>query len=110
MNHENVIHFLGILILENKNQGLCPHSPTFFSCLDTRKEGKRKSRPLPRPGKMTGYMIYLEKVPRFGHIYSMYPQKHTTLPPPTPREYVIRGEGEVYFEGVCVRRERFVDC
>ena len=60
-------------------------------------------------GKMTGYIIYLENVPRFGHTYSMYPQKHTTLPPPTPREYVVRGEGEVYFEGVCVRRKRFVD-
>ena len=59
---------------------------------------------------MTGYMIYLENVPRFGHTYSMYPLKHTMLPPPTPREHVIRGEGEVYFEGVCVRRERFVDC
>ena len=58
---------------------------------------------------MTGYKIYLENVPRFGHTYSMYPQKHTMLPPPTPGEYIIRGEGEVYFEGVCVRRERFVD-
>ena len=78
--------------------------------LDERKEGKSKSRPLPRPGKMTEYMIYLENIPRFEHTYSMYPQKYTTLPPPTPREDVIRGEGEVYFEGVCVRRERFVDC
>ena len=89
--------------------GRIPTASTFFSYLDERKEGKRKSRPLPRPGKMTGYMIYLENVPRFGHTYSMYPQKHTTLPSPTPREYVVRGEGEVYFEGVCVRRERFVD-
>ena len=29
----------------------------FFSCLDARKGGKRKSRPLPRPGKLAGYMI-----------------------------------------------------
>ena len=58
---------------------------------------------------MTRYMIYLENIPRLGDIYSMYPQKHTTLPPSSPGEYVIRGEGEVYFEGVCVRRERFVD-
>ena len=64
MNHENVIYFLDILILENKNQGLCPHTPTFFSFLDERKEGKRKSRPLPRPGKMTGYMKEVENVPR----------------------------------------------
>ena len=109
MNNGNAVRFPGILILSYENRGLCPHSPTFFSCLDTRKEGKRKSRPLPRPGKLAGYMMYLENVPRFGHIYSMYPQKDTTLPPPTPREYVVRGEGEVYFEGVCVRRERFVD-
>ena len=109
MNNENVIHFLDILILENKNRGLCPNTPTLFSFLDERKEDKRKSRPLPRPGKMTGYMIDLENVPCFRHTYSMYPQKHTALPPPTPREDVIRGEGEVYFEGVCVRRERFVD-
>ena len=26
-------------------RGRCPLSPTFFSCLDTRKEGKRKSSP-----------------------------------------------------------------
>ena len=58
---------------------------------------------------MTGYMIDLENVPGFGHTYFMYLRKHTTLPPPTPREDIIRGEGEVYFEGVCVRRKRFVD-
>ena len=27
----------------------------FFSSLDRRKEGKRRSRPLPRPGKLAGY-------------------------------------------------------
>ena len=44
---------------------------TFFSCLDTRKEGKRKSRPLPRPGKMAGYMMEIENVPRFAHLPSL---------------------------------------
>ena len=29
----------------------------FFTSLDARKGGKRKSRPLPRPGKLAGYMI-----------------------------------------------------
>ena len=28
----------------------------FFSSLDGRKEGKRRSRPLPRPGKLAGYL------------------------------------------------------
>jgi len=68
MNDENAVHFPGILIFGSENRGLCPHAPTFFSCLDTRKEGKRKSRPLPRPGKLTGYMIDLENAPRFGDI------------------------------------------
>jgi len=43
------------------------HIYTFFSCLDTRKEGKRKSRPLPRPGKLAGYMMKIENVMRFAH-------------------------------------------
>ena len=30
----------------------------FFSSLDGRKEGKRRSRPLPRPGKLAGYRMY----------------------------------------------------
>ena len=47
---------------------------TFFSCLDTRKEGKRKSRPLPRPGKMAGYMMEIENVMRFLVIKSLYPK------------------------------------
>ena len=68
MNDENAIHFLDILILWSENRGLCPHAPTIFSCLDTRKDGKRKSRPLPRPGKLTGYMIDLENASRFGGI------------------------------------------
>ena len=35
------------------------HRPagTFFSSLDRRKEGKRRSRPLPRPGKLAGYRV-----------------------------------------------------
>ena len=45
---------------------------TFFSCLDTRKEGKRKSRPLPRPGKMAEYMMEIENVMRFGIIWLLY--------------------------------------
>ena len=60
MNDENAVHFLGILILGSENRGICHHSTTFFSFLDARKEGKRKSRPLPRPRKLTGYMIDLE--------------------------------------------------
>ena len=45
---------------------------TFFSCLDTRKEGKRKSRPLPRPGKLAGYMMKIKNVMRFQIIRSLY--------------------------------------
>ncbi len=29
---------------------------------------------------MTGYMIYLENVPRFGHTYSMYPKNTPRYP------------------------------
>ena len=68
MDYGNAVHFLDILILGYGNRGLCPHAPTFFSCLDTRKEGKRKSRPLLRPGKLTGYMVDLENASRFGDI------------------------------------------
>ena len=45
-------------MIESKRLYLFPfgdkHRPagTFFSSLDRRKEGKRRSRPLPRPGKM----------------------------------------------------------
>ena len=60
MNDENAVHFPDILILWYKNRGLCPHAPTFFSFLDERKEGKRKSRPLPRPGKIAGYVWKLK--------------------------------------------------
>ena len=52
---------------------------TFFSCLDTRKEGKRKSRPLPRPGKLAGYMMKIKNVMRFQIIRSLYPQKRDTF-------------------------------
>ena len=47
---------------------------TFFSCLDTRKEDKRKSRPLPRPGKLAVYMMEIENVIRFQIIRSLYPE------------------------------------
>ena len=33
----------------------------FFSSLDGRKEGKRRSRPLPRPGKLAGYGMNLKR-------------------------------------------------
>ena len=39
-----------------------PTASTFFSFLDERKEGKRKSRPLPGPRKLTGYVWELENV------------------------------------------------
>ena len=78
---ENVTRFLVIRSLYLKNVSRFAHSsslkwysvwrihlsPTFFSCLDTRKEGKRKSRPLPRPGKLAGYMMNIENAPRFVH-------------------------------------------
>ena len=72
MNAENAVHFPGILILGSENRGLCPHAPTFFSFLDARKEGKRKSRSLPRPGKLAGYMMEIENVMRFQIIRSLY--------------------------------------
>ena len=65
---ENASRFGVILILGSENRGIYPHSTTFFSFLDERKEGKRKSRPLPRPGKLTGYMIDFEDGSRFGDI------------------------------------------
>jgi len=79
MNTKNVMRFLVIRSLYPENVSRFRHSSslkwysakrihhasTFFSCLDTRKEGKRKSRPLPRPGKMAGYMMKIENVMRF---------------------------------------------
>ena len=49
-------------------------------CLDTRKEGKRKSRPLPRPGKLVGYMMEIENVMRFQIIRSLYPENAIRFP------------------------------
>ena len=54
---ENVSRFRYSSSLKWYSVGRIHLASTFFSCLDTRKEGKRKSRPLPRPGKLAGYMI-----------------------------------------------------
>ena len=81
---ENAIRFQIIRSLYLENVSRFAHSPslkwysvgrihlvsTFFSCLDTRKEGKRKSRPLPRPGKLAGYMMEIENAIRFAHLPS----------------------------------------
>ena len=70
MNAQNVMHLGIIRSLYPKNVSRFMHlrsfgwrsvwriptASTFFSFLDERKEGKRKSRPLPRPGKMAGYV------------------------------------------------------
>ena len=64
---ENVTRFAHSLFLEWHPVGRIHLASTFFSCLDTRKEDKRKSRPLPRPGKSAGYMMEIENVMRFAH-------------------------------------------
>ena len=64
---ESVSHFRNSSSLKWYSAKRIHLTSTFFSCLDTRKEGKRKSRPLPRPGKMAGYMIEIENVTRFAH-------------------------------------------
>ena len=69
---ENVSRFRHSSSLKWYSVGRIHLASTFFSCLDTRKEGKRKSRPLPRPGKLTGYMMEIENVMRFGIIWSLY--------------------------------------
>jgi len=63
---ENVSRFAPSSSLKWYSVGRIHLASTFFSCLDTRKEGKRKSRPLPRPGKLAGYMMEIENVMRFG--------------------------------------------
>ena len=55
-----------------RSVGRMQYTPTFFSCLDTRKEGKRKSRPLPRPGKLAGYMMNLENGSRDRDEYKIH--------------------------------------
>ena len=64
---ENVSRFRHSSSLKWYSVGRIHLASTFFSCLDTRKEGKRKSRPLPRPGKLAGYMMKIENVTRFAH-------------------------------------------
>ena len=66
MEIENVTRFAHSPSLGWRSVERIHHASTFFSCLDTRKEGKRKSRPLPRPGKLTGYMMKIENVTRLG--------------------------------------------
>ena len=68
---ENVPHFRHSSSLKWYSVGRIHLASTFFSCLDTRKEGKRKSRPLPRPGKLAGYMMKIENVMRFAHLPSL---------------------------------------
>ena len=58
---ENVSRFRHSSSLKWYSVGHIHLASTFFSCLDTRKEGKRKSRPLPRPGKLAGYMMKIKK-------------------------------------------------
>jgi len=86
MNTKNVVRFQIIRSLYPENVTRFAHSSslkwylvgrihlasTFFSFLDERKEGKRKSRPLPRPGKLAGYMMEIENVIRFRIIRSLY--------------------------------------
>ena len=69
---ENVSRFRHSSSLKWYSVGHIHLSSTFFSCLDTRKEGKRKSRPLPRPGKLAGYMMKIKNVMRFQIIRSLY--------------------------------------
>ena len=68
---ENVSRFAHLSSLKWYSVGRIYLASTFFSCLDTRKEGKRKSRPLPRPGKLAGYMMEIENVMRFAHSPSL---------------------------------------
>ena len=69
---ENVSRFPHSSSLKWYSVGRIHLASTFFSCLDTRKESKRKSRPLPRPGKLAGYMMEIENVMRFQIIRSLY--------------------------------------
>ena len=69
---ENVSRFRHSSSLKWYSVGRIHLASTFFSCLDTRKEGKRKSRPLPRPGKLAGYMMKIKNVMRFQIIRSLY--------------------------------------
>ena len=71
---ENVSRFRYSSSLKWYSVGRIHLASTFFSCLDTRKEGKRKSRPLPRPGKLAVYMMEIENVIRFQIIRSLYPE------------------------------------
>ena len=71
---KNVSRFVHSSSLKWYSVGRILLASTFFSCLDTRKEGKRKSRPLQRPGKLAGYMMEIENVMRFGVIWSLYPK------------------------------------
>ena len=77
---ENAIRFAHSSSLKWYSVGRIHLASTFFSCLDTRKEGKRKSRPLPRPGKLTGYMMEIENVMRFQIIRSLYPENAIRFP------------------------------
>ena len=69
---ENVSRFRHSLSLKWYSVGRIHLASTFFSCLDTRKEGKRKSRPLPRPGKLAGYMMNLKNRSRDRDEYKIH--------------------------------------
>ena len=74
---ENVPRFRHSSSLKWYSVGRIHLASIFFSCLDTRKEGKRKSRPLPRPGKLAGYMMEIENVMRLRDTWMLYPEKST---------------------------------
>ena len=55
-----------------RSVGRMQYTPTFFSFLDERKEDKRKSGPLPRPGKIAGYVWKLENGPKNRDEYKIH--------------------------------------
>ena len=51
---------------EGEEQGLCPFTPTFFSSLDGRKEGKRRSR---RQGRRPNFPALVGDVRDAGQVF-----------------------------------------
>ena len=87
--------------------GRISNAPTFFSCLDTRKEGKRKSRPLPRPGKLAGCVWGLENVVILAAPSKIGPQNVLLLSTVRVGAYRIRPPDVPFMERITLKMDAF---
>ena len=90
-----------------RSVGRISNTSTFFSFLDERKEGKRKSRPLPGPRKLTGYVWELENVVIWSVPPKIEPQNVPPLSTVRVGAYCIRPTNVPFMERITLKIDAF---